>query len=103
MLQVEHELESLLARQRTLLEVKEKILEQIAADQRAPKADWQSRFSWDAKVQGSLAGVFKLADFRCCTNYVHSKVEGLFVNESTVLLHAAEVFALSVVSLCLAL
>lgn len=73
LLQVEHEVESLLARQRTLLEVRDKLLEQIAVNQRAPKADWQSQFPWDAKVQDALETVFRLADFRCCVDHIAYK------------------------------
>lgn len=73
LLQVELEVESLLARQRTLLKIRDKLLEQIAVNQRAPKADWQSQFSWDAKVQDALETVFRLADFRCCVDHIAYK------------------------------
>ncbi|BDA44413.1 ATP-dependent DNA helicase Q1 [Coccomyxa sp. Obi] len=62
--EVENEIESLLGRQRSLLDIKEKLQEQVAADQRAPKADWQSKFPWDGQVQSILETVFKLTDFR---------------------------------------
>lgn len=66
--QVEQEIETLLGRQRNLLDIKEKLSEQIAADQRAPRADWQSQFSWDGQVQGVLEETFKLTNFRYCAH-----------------------------------
>lgn len=62
--QVENEIESLLEKQRNLLDIKQKLQEQVAADQRAPKADWQSKFRWDDQVQSILEAVFKLSHFR---------------------------------------
>ena len=65
--QVENEIERLLGKQKSLLSVRAELQERDAADKRAPKADWQSKFPWDGQVQSVLEAIFKLSNFRYVT------------------------------------
>lgn len=63
--QVESEIERLLACQQQLLEEQERLRRTIAAEQRAPRADWAgASFPWDAGVAELLRQRFRLPSFR---------------------------------------
>ena len=62
--QVEGQIESLLAQQQHLLARKEQLEQQLSADRRAPRANWQGSFPWDADVQDNAEAVFKITSFR---------------------------------------
>lgn len=65
LLQVEAEVERLLARQSELQAARERLQRVLAAEQRAPRADWaRGAFEWDGRVQQVLGAVFGLASFR---------------------------------------
>lgn len=63
--QVEGQIESLLAQQQQLLARKEQLEQQLSADRRAPRVDWQGSFPWDADVQDNAEAVFNITSFRC--------------------------------------
>lgn len=63
-LQVEAEIEHLLARQQHLSDQRERLRQRLAAEARAPKADWTGAFEWDGRVEAALQNVFGLDDFR---------------------------------------
>ena len=63
-LQVEGQIEELLARQRCLQEARERLQDRIAVDQRAPRADWHSEFPWDADCRRALEDTFGLSAYR---------------------------------------
>lgn len=63
--QVEAQIQELSRYQATLAERKAKLLRQIGAEQRAPKADWlRGTFAWDAEVLSVLRSMFGLTSFR---------------------------------------
>jgi len=64
-MQVEASIESLLARQQQLQGKREQLCRTITLNSRAPKADWQGNFAWDAEVDHLLHSAFALASFRC--------------------------------------
>ena len=61
---MEEEIEQLLAKQHDLLKIKETLEEEVAANERAPKADWQGLFLWDSDAEEVLRRDFKLKSFR---------------------------------------
>jgi hypothetical protein len=63
-LQVEAKIERLLARQQQLNDLRERLRQRLAAEVRAPKADWQGFFHWDGAVAAALRDVFGLDGFR---------------------------------------
>ena len=53
------------SRQSELKKQREDLLKQIAAEKRAPRADWQNTtFAWDTELQEELTGTFGLQSFR---------------------------------------
>lgn len=66
-LQVEGQIESLLAHQQQLLAKKEQLEQHLSADRRAPRADWKGSFSWDVDVQHTAETTFGITSFRCFT------------------------------------
>lgn len=64
--QLEHEIESLLARQQVLQAQREQLCRSVSANARAPKADWQEGdFAWDDAIKTHLQTHFGLQAFRC--------------------------------------
>ena len=70
--QLEHEIESLLARQQVLQAQREQLCRSVSANARAPKADWHPRltgtqgdFAWDDAIKMHLQTHFGLQAFRC--------------------------------------
>lgn len=63
-MQIEGQIESLLAQQQELLGRKEILEQQLSADRRAPRADWKGSFSWDTDVQNTADEVFSITSFR---------------------------------------
>ena len=63
-MQVEASIESLLARQQQLQGKREQLCRTITLNSRAPKADWQGNFAWDAELDHLLNSAFALASFR---------------------------------------
>ena len=63
--QLEHEIESLLARQQVLQAQREQLCRSVSANARAPKADWQGDFAWDDAIKTHLQTHFGLQAFRC--------------------------------------
>ncbi len=63
--QTESQIEALLAQQQKLLARKEQLEQQLSADRRAPREDWQGDFPWDAEVQRTAEAVFGITSFRC--------------------------------------
>jgi ATP-dependent DNA helicase Q1 len=62
---VESQIERLLGRQAALQGERERLQRAVAAEQRAPRADWAAAaFPWDARVQQLLGEVFGLGGFR---------------------------------------
>ncbi|PSC67654.1 mediator of RNA polymerase II transcription subunit 34 isoform X1 [Micractinium conductrix] len=64
MRQLESQIEALLARQGVLQAERERLARVASAEARAPRADWQGSFEWDARVAQLLRSVFGLAAFR---------------------------------------
>ena len=62
--QIEGQIESLLAQQQELLGRKVTLEQQRSADRRAPRADWKGSFPWDADVQNTAEEVFGITTFR---------------------------------------
>ena len=63
--QTEGQIEELLAQQQQLLARREQLEQQLSADRRAPRADWQGSFPWDVEVQSTAEAVFGITSFRC--------------------------------------
>ena len=63
--ELEHEIESLLARQQVLQAQREQLCRSVSANARAPKADWQGSFAWDDAIKAHLQTQFGLQAFRC--------------------------------------
>ena len=63
-MQIEGQIESLLAQQQELLGGKEILEQQLSAVRRAPRADWEGSFSWDTDVQNTADEVFGITSFR---------------------------------------
>ena len=61
---MESQIEALLARQGVLQAERERLARVASAEARAPRADWQGSFEWDARVAQLLRSVFGLAAFR---------------------------------------
>lgn len=69
LLQVEAQIQQLCSYQSVLVERKAKLLRQMAAEQRAPKADWlHGSFEWDADAMSVLQSVFGIHTFRSVCN-----------------------------------
>lgn len=65
-MQVEAEIESLLARQAALREQRDRLQRLAAAEVRAPRADWQQdSFPWSRRAAEVLRDAFGLHGFRC--------------------------------------
>ena len=63
--QIDAQVNQLQDRRARLTQSRDKLLQQIQADQLAPRKDWQhDRFDWDAEVEGILKGTFHLGEFR---------------------------------------
>lgn len=62
--QVEADIEHLLARQQHLSDQRERLQQRLAAEARAPNADWTGAFEWDGRVEAALQNVFGLDGFR---------------------------------------
>lgn len=63
--ELEHKIESLLARQQVLQAQREQLCRSVSANARAPKADWQGSFAWDDAIKAHLQTQFGLQAFRC--------------------------------------
>ena len=62
--QVEARLQELLDRQQALQTRRGVLQRVVAQDERAPQADWQKDFPWDADALALLHTRFRLKDFR---------------------------------------
>ena len=63
-LQVQAQVEALLARQQRLQERRDQLRQSISQEACCPRRDWQAEFAWDAQALELLAGVFGLKHFR---------------------------------------
>lgn len=66
-MQIEGQIEALLAQQQQLLACKEKLEQRLSANRRAPRADWQGTFPWDKEVQRIVGTFFGITSFRSVT------------------------------------
>jgi hypothetical protein len=81
--QVKRQIEDLLASQQSLQAQKEKLQQELAINERAPRAAWHSAFQWDTDVARVMAGVFGLRAFRYAVNISGSKVACRYFWHST--------------------
>ncbi len=65
LLQVDAQVEALLARQHRLQERRDQLRQSISQEARCPRRDWQAEFAWDAEALDVLASIFGLRHFRC--------------------------------------
>jgi len=69
-LQVEAQVEALLARQQRLQERRDQLRQSISQEERCPRRDWQAEFAWDAEALEMLNSVFGLRHFRCVVSHL---------------------------------
>jgi len=88
LLQVEESLEALLSRQSELRKHREDLQRRLAAERRAPKADYNASFAWDTQLQEALTNTFSLPSFRQVHVGMHPQMHLLITLQDAV--HHAE-------------